>query len=143
MPYPLLSRSKQPPQKCVACLCVKPPLSLTYPPVVLRSTELGASGTGSKCRGFRYVITLTCMKIRSDGRVVMLQAMKEDPPPNAKCKDKFLIQSTVITPEKETKSLQDIVRCTVYCYADTSNPPCYSGQCRKALTKHPKSTSRS
>lgn len=40
----------------------------------------------------------------------MLQAMKEDPPLNAKCKDKFLIQSTLITPEKESKALHDIVR---------------------------------
>jgi len=32
---------------------------------------------------------------------VMLQALKEDPPLNSKCKDKFLIQSTIITPEKE------------------------------------------
>lgn len=40
---------------------------------------------------------------------VMLQAMKEEPPLAAKCKDKFLIQSTLITPEKETLSLQDLV----------------------------------
>ncbi|RXW24414.1 hypothetical protein EST38_g1406 [Candolleomyces aberdarensis] len=39
---------------------------------------------------------------------VMLQAMKEEPPLNAKCKDKFLIQSTVITPDKESMSLQEI-----------------------------------
>ncbi|KAI0688876.1 PapD-like protein [Earliella scabrosa] len=39
---------------------------------------------------------------------VMLQAMKEDLPTNAKCKDKFLIQSTTITPEKESMSLQDM-----------------------------------
>ncbi|KAF5338965.1 hypothetical protein D9611_008825 [Ephemerocybe angulata] len=39
---------------------------------------------------------------------VMLQALKEEPPLNAKCKDKFLIQSTVITPDKETMSLQEI-----------------------------------
>ncbi|KAI0036446.1 PapD-like protein [Vararia minispora EC-137] len=31
---------------------------------------------------------------------VMLQAMKEEPPLNTKCKDKFLIQSTLLTPEK-------------------------------------------
>ena len=43
--------------------------------------------------------------------IVMLQAMKEEPPLAAKCKDKFLIQSTLITPEKETLPLQDIVRC--------------------------------
>ena len=40
--------------------------------------------------------------------LVMLQAMKEDLPTNAKCKDKFLIQSTTITPEKESMSLQDM-----------------------------------
>ncbi|TBU45817.1 PapD-like protein [Dichomitus squalens] len=39
---------------------------------------------------------------------VMLQAMKEDLPLNAKCKDKFLIQSTIITPEKESMPLQEI-----------------------------------
>ncbi|CCM03552.1 uncharacterized protein FIBRA_05688 [Fibroporia radiculosa] len=39
---------------------------------------------------------------------VMLQAMKEEPPLNIKCKDKFLIQSTAITSEKETMSLQDL-----------------------------------
>ena len=40
----------------------------------------------------------------------MLQALKEDLPTNVKCKDKFLIQSTVITPEKESSPLQEIVR---------------------------------
>ncbi|EAU86001.2 hypothetical protein CC1G_03024 [Coprinopsis cinerea okayama7 len=39
---------------------------------------------------------------------VMLQAMKEEPPLNTKCKDKFLIQSTIITQDKETMALQDI-----------------------------------
>ncbi|KAK7681542.1 hypothetical protein QCA50_015274 [Cerrena zonata] len=39
---------------------------------------------------------------------VMLQAMKEEPPLNAKCKDKFLIQSTSITPEKEQLAVGDI-----------------------------------
>jgi len=31
--------------------------------------------------------------------LVILQAMKEDPPPGAKCKDKFLVQSMNITPD--------------------------------------------
>ncbi|KAG9315775.1 PapD-like protein [Chiua virens] len=39
---------------------------------------------------------------------VMLQPMKDEPLLSVKCKDKFLIQSTLITPEKETKDLQDI-----------------------------------
>lgn len=39
----------------------------------------------------------------------MLQAMKEEPPLNAKCKDKFLIQSMLIPPEKAATSLHDLV----------------------------------
>ncbi|KAJ3811871.1 PapD-like protein [Lentinula aff. lateritia] len=39
---------------------------------------------------------------------VMLQPLKEEPPLNAKCKDKFLIQSTLVTPEKEQKPLGEI-----------------------------------
>ncbi len=39
----------------------------------------------------------------------MLQALKEEPPLSTKCKDKFLIQSTIITPDKETLPLADIV----------------------------------
>src|ERR1700678_2504679 len=42
--------------------------------------------------------------------LVMLQALKEDPPLNTKCKDKFLIQSTIITPENEALPVQAIVR---------------------------------
>ncbi|KAG2153122.1 PapD-like protein [Suillus bovinus] len=38
---------------------------------------------------------------------VMLQPMKDEPPLSTKCKDKFLIQSTLITPEKETRDLQE------------------------------------
>jgi vesicle-associated membrane protein-associated protein A len=36
--------------------------------------------------------------------------MREEPPLSTRCKDKFLIQSTIITPEKEALSLQEIVR---------------------------------
>ena len=54
----------------------------------------------------------------------MLQALKDEPPLNAKCKDKFLIQSTIITPEKETLPLQEIVRWPASrhcgCAADSS-----------------------
>ena len=42
----------------------------------------------------------------------MLQAMKENLPINAKCKDKFLIQSTIINSENEAMSLQEVVRPT-------------------------------
>ncbi|KZT39954.1 VAMP-associated protein [Sistotremastrum suecicum HHB10207 ss-3] len=39
---------------------------------------------------------------------VLLQAMKEEPPLNAKCKDKFLIQSMIIAPHKENIPLHDL-----------------------------------
>ena len=42
--------------------------------------------------------------------IVILQPMKEDPPPDFKCRDKFLVQSVPITPELETGSLQELVR---------------------------------
>jgi hypothetical protein len=60
----------------------------------------------------------------------MLQALKEEPPLSAKCKDKFLIQSTLITPEKESMSLHDIVCSSIVSYCtfmltrlDTSGTP--------------------
>ncbi|KAF8585703.1 VAMP-associated protein [Ramaria rubella] len=44
----------------------------------------------------------------SVGVSVQLQPMKEDPPPQVKCKDKFLVQSTTITADKENMSLAEI-----------------------------------
>ena len=41
---------------------------------------------------------------------VIRQASKKEPPLNVKCKHKFLIQSTVVTPEKENMSPHEIVR---------------------------------
>ena len=38
---------------------------------------------------------------------VLLQPLKEEPPMSAKCRDKFLIQSAIITPEKETIPIAD------------------------------------
>ncbi|KAI0442436.1 PapD-like protein [Xylaria telfairii] len=39
---------------------------------------------------------------------VILQAMKQEPPPGTKCKDKFLVQSIAITPEKDFANLASI-----------------------------------
>lgn len=35
--------------------------------------------------------------------------MKEDPPAGTKCRDKFLVQSVLITPERENASLSELV----------------------------------
>lgn len=77
--------------------CVRPNSGRIEP-----GESIDVSGTSSRpVSHARHVKTL---------QKVMLQAMKEEPPLPAKCKDKFLIQSTAITPERESMSLQDIVR---------------------------------
>lgn len=45
--------------------------------------------------------------------LVLLQAMKADPPLDAKCRDKFLVQSVVITPDKEFTAVASVVRAPV------------------------------
>lgn len=40
---------------------------------------------------------------------VLLQAMKQDPPLDTKCRDKFLVQSVNISGDKEFTSVQQIV----------------------------------
>ncbi|KAG0141155.1 hypothetical protein CROQUDRAFT_674270 [Cronartium quercuum f. sp. fusiforme G11] len=39
---------------------------------------------------------------------VLLQPMKEDPEAGAKCRDKFLVQSTIITPERESRPFAEL-----------------------------------
>ena len=39
---------------------------------------------------------------------VLLQAMKEEPPADYKCRDKFLVQSTAITPELESTNISNL-----------------------------------
>jgi len=41
---------------------------------------------------------------------VLLQAMKEDPPVDAKCRDKFLVQSIAISADNEYSNIQQVVR---------------------------------
>ena len=85
------------------------------PSVVLCATKLWAGRAWRKPGGLRFVIIAYGSRVgcgvanSARGPLVMLQAMKEEPPLNAKCKDKFLIQSTTITPDKEAMSLAEIV----------------------------------
>ncbi|KAJ4133394.1 phosphatidylinositol-binding protein scs2 [Fusarium equiseti] len=43
---------------------------------------------------------------------VLLQAMKQDPAPDARCRDKFLVQSTAITADKEFASVAAVLETT-------------------------------
>lgn len=45
--------------------------------------------------------------------LVLLQAMKEDPPLDARCRDKFLVQSVSITPNRESSNIAAIVSTVV------------------------------
>jgi len=48
--------------------------------------------------------------------LVLLQGLKEEPPLNTKCKDRFLIQSTIITPDKDTWAPSDVVGKIIIIY---------------------------
>jgi hypothetical protein len=53
-----------------------------------------------------------CICLDADHRVVLLQAMKVEPPLDAKCRDKFLVQSVAVTSDKEFTNINEIVRTT-------------------------------
>ena len=40
---------------------------------------------------------------------VLLQAMKEDPPPDARCRDKFLVQSVAIGADQDVHNIGAVV----------------------------------
>lgn len=59
----------------------------------------------------QYCVRPNSGRIEAGDRVevqVMLQPLKEEPPASAKCRDKFLVQSAVITPEMETLPITEL-----------------------------------
>jgi hypothetical protein len=50
--------------------------------------------------------------LSADHFPVLLQAMKVEPPLDAKCRDKFLVQSVAVTSDKEFTNINEIVRTT-------------------------------
>ncbi|KAG8880396.1 phosphatidylinositol-binding protein scs2 [Tulasnella sp. 331] len=94
-------------------------LGFNRPLTVVVKRTLNVRNVNSQPVAFKVKTTapkLYCVRPNS-GRIepgqtvevsVLLQPMKEDPPASAKCKDKFLVQSTFITPERENVSLVDI-----------------------------------
>lgn len=53
--------------------------------------------------------------------------MKQDPAPDVKCRDKFLVQSVIISGDLEFSNVQTIVRCC---------PTTILGTCSTQLTSH-------
>lgn len=59
----------------------------------------------------RYCVRPNSGRIEPNGEVevqVLLQAMKEDPPPDARCRDKFLVQSVAISPDRDANNVSQI-----------------------------------
>lgn len=54
-------------------------------------------------------------------RAVLLQAMKEDPPPDAKCRDKFLVQSVLVTADKEFTNVGSLVGVHYHAHATNAH----------------------
>lgn len=44
---------------------------------------------------------------------VLLQAMKEDPPPDARCRDKFLVQTVALSRDSDTTNIPAVVSSTL------------------------------
>ncbi|KAF2004987.1 VAMP-associated protein [Amniculicola lignicola CBS 123094] len=59
----------------------------------------------------QYCVRPNSGRIEPGGEVdvqILLQAMKEDPPADAKCRDKFLVQSVLVTADKEFTNVASI-----------------------------------
>lgn len=66
--------------------------------------------------------TVDEVRTGADDRLVLLQAMKEDPPLEHKCRDKFLVQSVAVTPDRDFPSVASLVRLLI-----PHPAPCYDG----------------
>ncbi|KAF8634128.1 hypothetical protein AX15_001060 [Amanita polypyramis BW_CC] len=113
--------STHPPPQNNMSVALQPNTSLGFHRPLTQLAKRSLTITNNNAQPIAFKVKTTAPKLYcvrpNSGRVdpghsvevsVMLQAMNEEPPPSAKCKDKFLIQSTLITPEKETLSLQDL-----------------------------------
>ncbi|KAF2759592.1 VAMP-associated protein [Pseudovirgaria hyperparasitica] len=59
----------------------------------------------------QYCVRPNSGRIEPHGEVevqVLLQSMKEDPPPDAKCRDKFLVQSVAVSADREFSNVASI-----------------------------------
>lgn len=81
---------------------MRPLLSVSLPPSLAPSQR--------ESRGHHALLRLgTADKAFLVCFPVLLQPMREEPPAGVKCKDKFLVQSALITSDKEVLSLPEVV----------------------------------
>ena len=82
-------------------------------PLPLNSTDYHFTTWNHSLTASRYCVRPNSGRIdpKKDVEVqVLLQAMKEDPPLDAKCRDKFLVQSIAISADNEFTNVQQVVR---------------------------------
>ena len=72
----------------------------------------------------------------------MLQAMKEDPPLDIKCRDKFLVQTVAITADKESQSATEIVQPITLGWDHILILTLSSGHMSTKMTSHPSKKKR-
>lgn len=67
----------------------------------------------SRCqvRDLNFVAQPRTSEADTSTPTVLLQAMKQDPPADAKSRDKFLVQSVLISGDLEFSNVQTIVSC--------------------------------
>lgn len=72
-----------------------------------------------KVRFFFKIYLGKCILILTFFLLVMLQAYREEPPLDVKCKDKFLILSTLVEGPLESMSLADLVKYTLFLFLES------------------------
>lgn len=114
--YMYLSVRSKPPLRNSASLFHQPPLGL-----LIRLSYCVRPNSGRIEPGKHVEVQGQCAstanapssKAVPDTRAtVLLQAMKDEPAPDAKCKDKFLVQSVAVTGDLEFSNVTSIVRLT-------------------------------
>ncbi|RDA94290.1 hypothetical protein CP533_0553 [Ophiocordyceps camponoti-saundersi (nom. inval.)] len=93
-------------------LTIKNPTNVPLAFKILRPTERWPHRARPVFRCHRYASFSACCRVWTDRVIVLLQAMKADPPLDAKCRDKFLVQSAPITSDKEFASIALVLEST-------------------------------
>ncbi|POW00591.1 hypothetical protein PSHT_12961, partial [Puccinia striiformis] len=83
--------------------CVRPNSGRIEP-----GESVDVSGKSNAYIHTHLAIRETYARIHPSPSQVLLQPMKEDPEPGAKCRDKFLVQSILITPERESTAFPEL-----------------------------------
>ena len=93
------------------------------------------------------VVVYTLLGNTADAQIVLLQAMKEDPPMDARCRDKFLVQTVAISSDQDASNITAVASWPRHdVHALFSNSDCSGRKSRRpqrSPSRNAKSVSRS